>query len=144
MWSSHRPNWCKIANHLYQNSVHIGFLCLLCITHPVWSWWTECNCWASRLEVVFLEAVCIEKGPSRAIFGWPIRAVRKSLAFSHIFLLLAVIRTQILFGLKVSQLLQLCVYDLRPTSTAIKIPHFNKFHLHPQYLDCNFVSCSQF
>jgi hypothetical protein len=28
----------------------------------------------------FLEAVCMEKGPFRDIFGWPIRDVRKSLS----------------------------------------------------------------
>jgi hypothetical protein len=57
----------------------------------------------------FLEAVRVEKGPFRAIFGWPIRAGRKSLPFPHTYHLIAVIRTWILFRLKVSQLLQLRV-----------------------------------
>jgi hypothetical protein len=75
----------------------------------------------------FLEAVCMEEGPFRDIFGWPIRAVRKSLSFSHIFFLPATIRTLILFRLKVSQNLQLCVPDLRkmPRSRPLLESHLS-------------------
>jgi hypothetical protein len=43
----------------------------------------------------FLEAVWMEEGPFGVILGWPIRAVRKSLTSSHIFLLQAVFTTWI-------------------------------------------------
>jgi hypothetical protein len=41
----------------------------------------------------FLEAVCMEEAPFRDIFGSPIKAVRKFMSSSHIFLLSTVIRT---------------------------------------------------
>jgi hypothetical protein len=50
----------------------------------------------------FLEAVCIEEGPFRIIFGWPNSVVQKSMPSSHIFLPSAGIRTWILFSLRFS------------------------------------------
>ncbi len=67
----------------------------------------------------------MKESPFRAFFGWPIRAGRKSLPFLHKNPLIAVIRTWILFRLKVSQLLQLRVLRFEANAqikTAIRIP----------------------
>ena len=128
----------EIFKIILHKSVHSFIRC--CVTLFLW---VKPMYFRNRYNGMFLEAICVEEGPYRVVFGWPIRVGRKSLLLLHIILLPAVIRTWILFRLRISlcysspqaaDRLDLLYYELSESHLYNHSSIFAIFRLHLEFL----------